>query len=97
MEDYFVYILYAAQYDKYYIGQTNDLDKRIWQHNNLDINSFTSKYRPWEIVAKIHFKSRESAMKAERFIKKQKSRNFIQKIILRQNDIDFISQIFPDC
>ncbi|MBP6047416.1 MAG: GIY-YIG nuclease family protein [Ferruginibacter sp.] len=29
---YFVYILYAADFDKFYIGQTADVDERLLRH-----------------------------------------------------------------
>jgi putative endonuclease len=81
MELHYVYILYSKQFDKYYTGQTNDLENRLFEHNTQDKNAFTSKFRPWEIAATICFTTRFDAMQAERFIKKQKSRVFLQKII----------------
>jgi len=96
MEAFFVYIIYSKQYDKYYTGQTNNLETRLFEHNNLDNNAFTSKYRPWEMVAFITFSSRINALKAERFIKKQKSRVFLQKIIQNHKDHSFIADIFPN-
>ena len=30
----FVYILYAAEFDKFYIGQTADVDQRLLRHNS---------------------------------------------------------------
>ncbi|MFN3941656.1 MAG: GIY-YIG nuclease family protein [Flavobacterium sp.] len=30
---YFVYILHSPNYDKYYIGQTNNLEDRLKRHN----------------------------------------------------------------
>ena len=30
---YYVYILKSDQFDKYYIGQTNDIDERLRRHN----------------------------------------------------------------
>ena len=43
---YSVYILYSESADKYYIGHTENIDKRIHQHNNppvlnlIKVNSF---------------------------------------------------------
>jgi len=44
-------------------------------------NTFTSKHRPWKLIA-VFTASEDmaTAMKIERFIKKQKSRAFIEKI-----------------
>ena len=97
MEEFFVYILYSEKYDKFYIGQTNNLQERLWKHNNLETDSFTSKFRPWEIVASFQFETREKALKAEKFVKRQKSRKFIQKLIDNQQNTELISQIFSYC
>ncbi len=94
---FFLYILFFESFDKFYVGQTNTIEKRIWQHNNLEVDSFTSKYRPWKLVAQFNFPSREKAMKVERFIKKQKSRAFILKLIENSNNEEFIYDIFKDC
>jgi len=33
---FFVYILYSASFDKYYVGQTRNLEDRIIRHNKYD-------------------------------------------------------------
>ncbi|MBK8774788.1 MAG: GIY-YIG nuclease family protein [Ferruginibacter sp.] len=43
---YFVYILYAADFDKFYIGQTADVDERLLRHNS-GREKATHPYRPW--------------------------------------------------
>ena len=79
---YFVYIIYSEKLNRFYIGTTDDLDKRIEQHNSAFYpNSFTSKGIPW--VLKVHFTFEVSshAYFAEKFIKRMKSNVFIRKII----------------
>jgi len=46
---YYVYVLYSAEYDKIYIGQTNDIGIRIERHNSRKVKS-TKAYIPWELV-----------------------------------------------
>lgn len=78
---YFVYILYSQIADKYYVGQTDDPDRRLLEHNKLSENKFTSKYRPWKCIACFPVgKSRGLAMKIERHIKKQRSRSYIKNL-----------------
>ena len=48
METYTVYILYSKTFDKYYIGQSSDVRKRITLHNDGRVKS-TAPYVPWEI------------------------------------------------
>ena len=80
---YFVYILYSVTYDKYYVGHTSDVEKRLVKHNlSIDSKTYTSKYRPW--VLKYSFAvsdQRSDAVRIENFIKKQKSTKFIERII----------------
>lgn len=46
---YIVYIVECKDWS-YYIGITNDLEKRIWEHNSgQDINSYTYSRRPVEL------------------------------------------------
>ena len=78
---YFIYILRSEVSGDYYTGFTEDVNRRVWEHNHSAHHTFTSKNRPWVLV--VSFIASEDmgiAMKAERFIKKQKSRAFIEKI-----------------
>jgi putative endonuclease len=79
---YYVYILYSESSDMYYVGSTDDWENRLTSHNESDRTTFTSKYRPWVLVAVfIAGNSRSEAMNLEKFIKKQKSRKLIEKLI----------------
>ena len=46
---YYVYILYSKQFDKYYIGQTNDVGARLHRHNSGYENA-TKPYTPWVML-----------------------------------------------
>jgi len=48
---FYVYVLYAEKFDKYYIGHTNNLDARIARHNSYR-EEYTKKYVPWTHRAK---------------------------------------------
>ena len=67
---------------KYYVGYSLDPWKRVIEHNTTSHNTFTSKHRPWELVTVFMVGNSENeAMKAERFIKNQKSQALIRKLI----------------
>ncbi len=66
--EYFVYILKSTIVDRYYIGQTSDLQKRLKRHNYGEMFS-TKPYRPWEMIYSERFPSRSEAMKREQFLK----------------------------
>ena len=88
-----VYILYAPKFDRYYIGQTQNLKARIAQHNELSEHSYTSKYRPWILQTSIQVDSRSKAMRIEKYLKK-KPRDFIRRVILDQSLRDYILKTF---
>ena len=46
---YFVYIL-ASKSRRTYIGVTNDLQRRVWQHRNKRISGFTAVYNMTSLV-----------------------------------------------
>ena len=80
---YYIYILYSATADKFYIGYTTDYLKRVEDHNHQEFfNTYTSKHRPWVLAAVFLVGTDEStAVRLERYIKKQKSRRLIELLI----------------
>jgi putative endonuclease len=72
-----VYILYSIKLDKYYIGQTTDLKKRLLQHNDPNSPYSTKGGQPWEVFLTMDCSSIQHAIKLERHIKKMKSKKFI--------------------
>jgi len=77
---YFVYLLYNKKHDKFYIGQSNSLERRIFEHN-FGLSNYTSKYDgTWEKVYSERFDDRKEALIRERFLKKQKSKKFYKKL-----------------
>jgi putative endonuclease len=81
--NYFLYILYSSSLDKYYIGTTNNIERRIYEHN-LGRGKYTSKGIPWEIKFTRFFNSKDDAVKEERRLKKCKSRKYIESYITAQ-------------
>ena len=75
---YYVYVLRNPK-GILYKGQSDDLQKRIQQHNNLndDFAAFTKKRGPWTLVYQEDFESREEAKARERFLKTGKGRAFL--------------------
>ena len=79
---FYLYILRSPKHDKYYIGHSSDPWLRLAHHNTDDKDTFTSKYRPWELAAVFEAgNTRGEALSMERFIKKQKSRKLIEQLI----------------
>jgi putative endonuclease len=83
---HFVYILYSGKLNKYYVGKTADVNKRLAFHNSAYNTIWTKRGQPWILKASIPFANSHEASKAELFIKRQKSKAFIQKIIAKGFD-----------
>ena len=83
---HFLYILHSKTCNKYYIGETHNIQERIYKHNQHDYaNSFSKITDDWSIVLSLDCKDRIDALYIENFIKKMKSKVFIEKIILKPN------------
>ncbi len=77
---YYVYIIYNKKCDKFYTGQTWNIGKRLTEHN-LGLSGYTSKYDGgWVKVYEEKFNNRIDAIKREKFLKKQKNKNFYRKL-----------------
>ncbi len=79
---FYLYILHSSNHDRYYIGHSSNPWLRLAHHNTDDKDTFTSKYRPWDLTAVFEVgNTRAEALNIERFIKKQKSRKLIEQLI----------------
>jgi len=67
---YCVYILSSQKNGTLYIGVTNNLVKRIWEHKNKKVDGFTKKYEIHHLVYFEQHNNPESAIQREKQIKK---------------------------
>lgn len=78
---FYVYLLQSLKDDSYYIGQTDNIDKRLKKHNNKEVKS--TKYRaPLKLIGYLTFETRENARYFEYKLKRhsgQRSR-FIRQL-----------------
>lgn len=65
---HYVYIVKCSD-DTYYTGYTNNLSRRIEQHNQGEGAKYTKGRRPVELVYSKEFNSKSKAMKREYKIK----------------------------
>ena len=82
---YWVYALYNGQHSKIYIGQTEDLAKRMNLHKERTFKgSYTAKISgTWELIYCEAVESREQALVRERQLKTYRGREFIKNYIPR--------------
>ena len=77
---YFVYILYSEKTDRYYIGSTSYIEKRLIKHN-FGGTASTRPGRPWKIVHTETLNTKSEALIREKQIKNKKSRKYIEWLI----------------
>jgi putative endonuclease len=70
MGEYFVYILASRRNGTLYVGVTNDLAKRVWEHKNDVAASFTQRYGVHRLVWFESTPDVSSAIQREKQIKK---------------------------
>jgi len=75
-----LYILYSARLDRYYVGFTNDIERRLSEHNRLK-GKYTDIGIPWVLIHSEVYRTKKEAMDRESFIKNKKSKQFILDII----------------
>ncbi|OIO19937.1 MAG: hypothetical protein AUJ23_01300 [Candidatus Magasanikbacteria bacterium CG1_02_32_51] len=68
-----VYYLYSKKINKYYIGKTNDLKRRLNEHN-LGQEQYTKKGEPWLLIGYIECHSNKEACNLETKLKKAKKK-----------------------
>jgi len=72
MNLYYVYILTNTYRTTFYIGVTNDLNKRVSQHNDKMGSSFTSKYNVTDLIYYETFEDVNKAIAREKQLKNWK-------------------------
>jgi putative endonuclease len=77
---FYTYILYSQNTDRYYIGSTSDLARRLDRHN-AGATPSTKSGRPWRIVYFEEFNNKSDAIKRENHVKRMKSRVYIEKLV----------------
>ena len=78
---HYVYILHSESINKFYIGYSQNPTKRLEFHNSRINNIWSKRGQPWDLVIIFPFSSKTDALRAEIFIKKQKSTLYIREII----------------
>ena len=75
-----VYILYSETRDRFYVGSTTDLNRRMGEHQAGHTPS-TKSGRPWRVAFLSDEMDFAEARKIEAKIKRYKSRLIIEKIV----------------
>ena len=93
---FYVYILASQRNGTLYVGMTDDLIRRVWEHQIGAVPGFTRKYNVKMLVWFEQHESRENAFQRERQIKKW-TRVWKLELIEKENSAwrDLSSDISP--
>ncbi len=72
-----VYILRSEKANKRYIGFTDNIQRRLFEHNSGYVTS-TKHRRPLKLIYSEMFKSKIDAMNREKFLKSHSGRDFFR-------------------
>lgn len=84
MKTYYVYIMASKRNGTLYIGVTNDIFRRVYEHKNNLINGFTNKYGVHKLVYYEQFGEIELAIQREKRLKKW-NRKWKLELIEKEN------------
>ena len=83
MKQYYVYIMASKKNGTLYIGVTNNIIRRVYEHKNNEVEGFTKKYEVHLLVYYEQTENIESALNREKQLKKW---NRVWKINLIQKE-----------
>ena len=77
MENYYTYIIESSVKKKWYIGYTNDIERRLVEHNS-EQNKSTKGKGPWKLILLRIFDNNLDANRFELKLKKLRNKEFIK-------------------
>lgn len=69
MKTFHVYILTNLRHTVLYVGSTNDLTRRIWEHKNKYVEGFVKKYNLTKLIYAESTEDLEASLRREKQIK----------------------------
>jgi putative endonuclease len=79
---FYVYILQSiTNPDKTYIGYTNNLTRRLNEHNSGKC-TYSSAYKPWKIICYTAFLEQEKAIAFEKYLKTSSGKTLLNQRFL---------------
>ncbi|MBK8497060.1 MAG: GIY-YIG nuclease family protein [Chitinophagaceae bacterium] len=76
---FFVYAIKSTVRNYIYVGMTNNLDRRLNEHNNGE-NRSTKAYRPFILIYSDSFKTRIEAREKEKYLKSGIGKEYLKSL-----------------
>ena len=79
---HYVYLIESVNdHERHYVGQTNDLKKRLRDHND-GRSIHTRDFKPWNLVCYLGFAGEAKAVAFEKYLKSGSGRAFSKRHLL---------------
>lgn len=85
--DIFIYVLSNEINSNLYVGITNNLKKRLSEHNR-GAGKYTKAYMPWKLIYSEIAVNYATARVREKYLKSNAGKRFLQSHFESQTDID---------
>ncbi len=77
---FYTYCLESEKYDELYFGYTNDLKRRLKEHNQ-GLTFSTKRYKPWKLIYYEACLNENDARRREKYFKMSQGRRMFRKRI----------------
>lgn len=76
----YVYVLESVSHNSPYVGYTEDLKKRLSEHNR-GLNFSTKPYKPWQLIHYEAYVNKEDAERRERYLKTSQGARLLRRML----------------
>ena len=76
---FYVYSIKSRERNYIYVGLTEDIDRRINEHNSGK-NKTTRSYKPFELIYAEQFRTRTEARRREKYLKAGSGKEFLKRL-----------------
>ncbi|MBL4734042.1 MAG: GIY-YIG nuclease family protein [Flavobacteriales bacterium] len=76
---FYVYSIKSRERNYIYVGLTEDIDRRINEHNSGK-NKTTRPYKPFELIYEEQFRTRTEARRREKYLKAGSGKEFLKRL-----------------
>jgi len=77
---YYVYVIRSKE-GFLYKGMTDNLERRLVEHNNKELSFWTKRGTEWKLIYKEEFDNKTEALKREKWLKTGIGREYLKKIL----------------
>ncbi len=78
--NYYVYVIKSEE-GFHYTGMTENLDRRLVEHNIKALSFWTKRGTNWKLLYKEEFDNKTEALKREKWLKTGVGREYLKKIL----------------